>query len=673
MGTCEQLRAFLLSYFPRDVLMPCVRGAKAPAFPHAGEPRWDWVDFDSVFDGYEREAKFLSKYDVGILLQDLVVVDIDSPVIVAEMEERFPALKLAPSEVTRKGVHYYFCRTPLCDAHGFYDGAAQVVQGVDFKTVTAKGSSGLILVAPSTDKRWVRPLWTGPADHMQSAVQPIPDDLLLAVAVPQHPPAKLLADFGDDGCLDLAPHTRYTRHMTLLAPFYEDVDHDTNEPTMGTTVPLGGSGFSRDLFEHLLHLLSAGVTRDFPTPELIQDLSRLADYLGVPKHLVRSLQPHTGTLWHMLDAEHVVPGMGRGMFASALPCGADIREAGVAVEVPPVIEPINIPRTEDWLFPAAKDTPPFERRAQLEVPPCVRDVLLDHPGRLILAGSAALAALVHGVKCNDYDLFMVADSVEDANAVAASLCARPGWRLAHQSGVALSFVVQDSRARDREGEGEGGGEEYAVQLITRLYNKPDHVVRKFDVQAAMAYLEADPDTPGALRARALPCCLTALATRTIVLDIGAWGRASVVRWLKYASHGFHIYVPCIRRSTLNPGALLRAKPSSVGALYNIARLMRRRSNDLPSARQVRVHTMGLVASDYSGLMKAASKLKYWLKWLVKRVLRRSSTLDKGRAQGDGGEGGELSPRITWTRVPSRNRCFNACSPGILEILKPDAL
>ena len=71
--------------------------------------------------------------------------DCDSPEAAKELEVRFPVLNQVPCAQTKKGFHYYFKRSPMANAGGFYDcsGYAQCLKDVDFKTVTSTGTGGV--------------------------------------------------------------------------------------------------------------------------------------------------------------------------------------------------------------------------------------------------------------------------------------------------------------------------------------------------------------------------------------------------------------------------------------------------------------------------------------------------------------------------------------------------
>lgn len=182
----EKLQHCLLTKHHANVLMPG-RNAKHPdgqSFKgpmHAHKDgRWTW----------ERANKedWKNAEMVGLLLKDLIVPDLDGQDFITEYEKAFPCLQLCPKEETRKGAHYFFERTPLCDELGIFDCAralksdilpseADNVLPLDIKTVCSTGTCGFLVVSPSRDKSWVpgREPWTIP-------ITPIPDDFVRAIA-----------------------------------------------------------------------------------------------------------------------------------------------------------------------------------------------------------------------------------------------------------------------------------------------------------------------------------------------------------------------------------------------------------------------------------------------------------------------------------------------------------
>jgi hypothetical protein len=170
---------WLSDAYPLDTPMPCEKNVKKPLFRHAARGArkpWDWKEVSSIegegrgerrrgvpppspmtppplralkrtrtfgdlkqknaiplsfqfatqledaIDAFEVPASA----DLGVLLQELCVIDVDDVALADGLEARFPELKTAAAVQTRKGRHYYFTRSALADAHGYYDGAAQV-------------------------------------------------------------------------------------------------------------------------------------------------------------------------------------------------------------------------------------------------------------------------------------------------------------------------------------------------------------------------------------------------------------------------------------------------------------------------------------------------------------------------------------------------------------------
>jgi len=164
----DYLRNFLLEHHPENLLMPCDSSDKRPLFPHKQPGAWSWDMFDRAFDE--------NKHQLCILLKTIVVIDFDDHLLAQEWTDKYPAsFKTCPAQRTKKGVHYFFLRTELCDTLRLYD-KARVLPTIDLdvKTVCRTGTSGCIMVHPSKHKHWVpgRELWA------PDRLQPIPDELV---------------------------------------------------------------------------------------------------------------------------------------------------------------------------------------------------------------------------------------------------------------------------------------------------------------------------------------------------------------------------------------------------------------------------------------------------------------------------------------------------------------
>jgi hypothetical protein len=175
----ESLARFLKEQHPRDVLIPLHPKKKQPLYPHKGGT-WSWAEFDAFFasaaasDGDEQKEE-----TYGILLREICAIDFDDDALAEAFEAEFPCMAEAPMETTRKGRHYLFLRPPWADAVGYFDGARQIPGlDVDFKSVCSTGTSGVLSVAPSPGKTWVRAPWL-------HRLFEIPAPLLVRVARPR--------------------------------------------------------------------------------------------------------------------------------------------------------------------------------------------------------------------------------------------------------------------------------------------------------------------------------------------------------------------------------------------------------------------------------------------------------------------------------------------------------
>jgi hypothetical protein len=170
------------------------KAAKAPGFDHKGSTaasRWKVWD-DRGRDACLRGAHGCEAGAVLVLLygpepgdagRGLVVIDVDDHDLVEDLCARFPRIRDTSVQATRKGKHFFFERTDLCERHNVVDrpggvhypvrpvGAPAAPYKIDVKTSCSTGTGGAVVVAPSPNKTWERPPWTHPP-------LPIPDDFL---------------------------------------------------------------------------------------------------------------------------------------------------------------------------------------------------------------------------------------------------------------------------------------------------------------------------------------------------------------------------------------------------------------------------------------------------------------------------------------------------------------
>jgi P4 family phage/plasmid primase-like protien len=150
----DRLAGYLRAHHETDVLMPLRSETKVPKYGHK-DGSWSWCKYE------EHRVREPEHRSYGILLRSLCAVDIDSESLAEDMETRYPEMRRAPMERTRKGRHYVFVRPEWADEESYYDGSRQHGQTleVDFKSVCSTGTSGLLVVCPSSSKEWVRPPW----------------------------------------------------------------------------------------------------------------------------------------------------------------------------------------------------------------------------------------------------------------------------------------------------------------------------------------------------------------------------------------------------------------------------------------------------------------------------------------------------------------------------------
>lgn len=171
----SRLAQFLESKYPDNILIPLQSEKKCPAMSHKGG-QYTWEDWDTCMKNGHKYTDF------GLLVRTMVVVDADSSEAVALLESKYPALLECPCVQTRKGKHYYFLRSNLCEEKNVTDSTG-VWKQVDLKTVTnsyhehvsGDGSeiptAGVVVVPPSTNKSWSRSIFDTP-------LTPIPDEII---------------------------------------------------------------------------------------------------------------------------------------------------------------------------------------------------------------------------------------------------------------------------------------------------------------------------------------------------------------------------------------------------------------------------------------------------------------------------------------------------------------
>lgn len=535
--TLRRIRDVLEEQHPNDVLMPVRRGEKCPMFPHRGGC-WSWKSFDE----FAGEGKRPPPHDVCVLLSDLCVVDVDDIDTARKLEERFPVLREVPREVTRRGMHYWFVRSDEADRDGYYDGPGQRMSGVDFKTRCSNGTRGVIVIAPSSGKRWDVPLAT-------DLLRVIPSDLLDAVAVPKH---RALTGTFRYACGAVTPDStsRFAGGFDYFEPFIEG--------DLGGDIPIP---VTRTAFDRLMALVEHGELTDYDVrPEGFAEVLRAADMLGM-KNAAHKRRLMTGVPFSQLDMNAVAPDVWHALHdekrwkrAGAVDDGSVL--ADVAPLTPILYEPLALPANDErWLFhrrsnmkrshapgdpvvPAIAGIDGMQALFERRLPPPVLALMREHP--LVLAGGAVLGILAPKLgKGADYDLFMVLDDESAASAIIDKIRSElPEGVRTLQTPWAFTMIGDDDK-----------GEQLVVQIVMRLHANPGLVVTGFDTHPSKVAAWFDRDT-GRLVVRATPTWAPAMRRCALVVDLTAWGRATIARIFKYHVKGFDVLVPGLRRNVL---------------------------------------------------------------------------------------------------------------------------
>jgi hypothetical protein len=621
----ERLNEFLRNEYATDILMVCEPGKKCPAFSHSNS-EWDWNDFDKMIKN--------KNYDIGILLQQLCVIDVDTIGQARELESRFPELLRAPCETTRQGMHYYFIRSEKADSDGYYDGAGQVEKGIDFKTKCQNGTSGFIIVSPSTNKEWVidRDIWS-------TDLFPISDDLLTSVARARHPRIKIQVNFTDTNEILILETASTVMHFEVFKMFLEEFFfNDINIPIPNCT---------KELFQDLLFACEKGATRQYPTKDHVTSLLALADFLGAPLRVLRAFRAG-GYVNRMQDIEKECGNMAYAMHDEMLfrhqytqlktieVTDFEIQRHGPFIK--------NTTLSDGWLFNDSTTLPPIKYRPKITCPSFAIEWLSRH-SKLVLAGGGALSAIIDEQICKpgDYDFFLIDATKDEANEIINELISQPGTTLLYQSKNAITLSTECGQT---------------AQIILRMYESHEHLLVSFDIQPCKVLICS---SDGKLIGKATRSWFISMSSRAFFINIDSWGAASYIRVLKYAAKQFDVFVPCTSRMQFKNFDNIT---HGVGKLFAFQdkRVKKKwwwsSSNELPLmvevAREVQhIYYSSKQTSDYELYKRITYSVYYYFIWMKTKLF-----------------GTKLIPKaietIKWHPAP-RNSNFQPQNPGWLSL------
>lgn len=593
----ESLKRFLQKEYPNDVLIPIVPGEKRPLFAHKSPGSWSWQMFD---DWVSRNTS--CTWDIGILMKELCVIDVDSEQLVAELEQRFPVLQKAPMEKTRKGRHYFFCRSALADANGFYDARSPVIQGVDFKTITRHCTSGVVVVAPSSGKQWIRTPW-----GYTGGVPEIPDDVLVAVAVPIKLPVPRCVLQFSKGTRIVVNNSACVFHMEYIVPFLTEDESgilqvlgDGKDPV----IPIPDI-VSADDFVTLLVAAEYGMLppERMPTTLATRDaLASAGDCLGLPMSMLR---PALGVVFSAYSAhrdmtsiheewanvyleERWISAVHRKhaaddeatRFRCFLADGSDAVNADECLRSNHMVKldgsvasgskidilrrGVTMMHDQRWLFhtwpsiicldqtlsgdaPLSLCQDPTSA-AEQRLPGFVVKLLRMFPEELVLAGGAALDAccsegVLESDNQMDYDFFIQSSSRARAKEIVQSILNMSGVTPLCWSRTAITLQVSGDQHLKTD--------VLIVQVITRVFKTLQNMLMAFDM--APSKVAVFSNSEGALEFMCMPTFLASMRHMAcwLHMDQSTWTRTCALRAFKYYAKGFEVFIPGLRRCALH--------------------------------------------------------------------------------------------------------------------------
>jgi hypothetical protein len=450
-------------------------------------------------------------------------------------------------EITAKGYHYWFVRPDLCT---HFDGAAQVVPNVDFKTVCMSGTSGIVVAAPSKGKRWVRELTA------ESLVD-IPAEVLDAVAVKRQSPVTVRLSF-ICGAGEMYTENKWISEMT----YFYAVDESVTFP-----VPC-----NKSIFDEILFVLDHNELNCFePSRELFKNMLDVADMLGMKQYIWRRLERSltTGIPRGQLDIYETNKYWWRALLTEKrwMRTGKPLAPLEYSFEdtvkfkyidtarFNQVTTSINLPRDERFLFHECAASKPktiasFKLDLMIAVAPSVRSILEMYPGKIVLAGGMAASALCRDMgPGHDNDLYFVGVDEVEANVMLHKIVGGSPFLLTHNA-----VTLQHNND--------------ILQFVLRLHESPTQLITGFDIAPCKACIFHNGKK---LVACVAPTFIESARCGAFPIDFTNWGGASPVRVMKYINKGFDAFVPCLRRK---PMRLSNSMRPGVASLLGCERLMK---------------------------------------------------------------------------------------------------
>jgi hypothetical protein len=454
--------------------------------------------------------------DIGIVLRSLCVVDIGCHTVGAELCAHHPVLLSTARATNHKGMHFFFKRSKVADQHGYYDGAAQKLVHVDFKTICSDGAPGFLVVAPSSNMQWVVAPWD------LTELPEIPDDLLQAVALPRHRAVTATVKMVQTGEIVEYRDSTALGRLTYTSMFEEMPE---------IPVPIGDA----ETMSSLIDAMDIGRIRA-QSEEFVARVLRLGDFMGMridDLHAIEARTRESMRLWAAYpEAARVVEHLDGGSLVDVAEVADSLRFQDIDLGSDAVL-PCDGPNVQKGEAVIVTDC---QSQMEASLPETIRKLLSRYQSRLIIAGGFVTGEVTHYGAGNDIDLFVTGCTVDEANAIVEAFLSQSRVRLVCRTANAVTFDVN---------EGHIDAETIPVQIVLTLYDDPAAVLRGFDLDPcrACAYYRGSQ-----LHVLATASWIRSMTTASYPVRSERWTMSSTARIIKYTIKGFQAYVPGLDRT-----------------------------------------------------------------------------------------------------------------------------
>ena len=645
MDQLQLLQHFLQENFHANVLIPCVVGQKFPLFSYA-QSTWTWSDYQSFLltssercceknhplntfntdiPGYEcnqcatiqasdvamhgceecdyhlcnscllfkEKEKEKATVDWALVLKDICVIDVDHMDVATELEARFPILLQSPTVQTKKGSHYYFKRSQLTKT-GYFDQQG-FKNKIDFKTITPTGTGGLIMVPPSSDKKWIRSIW-------DTEMIEIPLDLLMHVAEPTTLPTPNAAETSTPAATTSTTSTTPSNEIQICLQFEQqeadattmlvqgkrlqllmDTDYfstllsgrwsndttttstttsSSSSSSTETDVPVLKMPCSRTVCEEIFSILETEqwTNNTPPTIGILQQVDKTMDMLGFSYHknplLLRSSffadLFNISPTWWRVHRDELRRTLGNSSEDSDNSLVFIDDELALCVGYEPIV------KDERWLFPnlptylSVKNAKVFqdnpEKNVTEQMPPVVLAILQRYPQNVCAAGGAIVGAVSKFAKPGtDVDLFVHSLQQNESSTLLGAIEKFVDNKykdeyIVSTTNAAVTFTPTHQERRSLL--------HRPFQIVLGLHRCRAQVLEYFDFAPTKVLARMDVES-NTIIVEGLPSFVLALTNMSFIVDIKFWSPSSVTRITKYVAKGFECCIPGLKRAAFH--------------------------------------------------------------------------------------------------------------------------